>query len=148
MEGLELLDGTAGCLGRFRPREAGRGHAGLGRNLDPGCQSEVSPDANLSANHASCADGGRAGDACLGSNHRAFTHDHVVGDLDEVVQFAALRITVLPKVARSMVVKALMCRCPRSRRCPSEALSHSCRLLVVQPKPSAPMTAPAWRLHR
>ena len=50
----------------------------------------MSADADLSANHASGTNGGGACDARLGRNHGAFTYNHVVGDLDEVVQFAAL----------------------------------------------------------
>ena len=59
-----------------------------------------------SANHATCTDGGGACNACLGCNDSRLSNHHVVGHLNEVVEFAASAKDGASQGGRSMVVNA------------------------------------------
>ena len=72
-------------------------HPRLGSNLASIGNFQVPSNAHLATNHASGSDFGGSSNTSLCCNDSGFPNDHVVGDLDQIVQFAALLDQGAPK---------------------------------------------------
>ena len=86
------LTGRAGVPPTLRARPATSlvGCAGAG-DLRAGADLDVADDARLAAHDDEIAQLGGAGNAALGHDHAMAPDDDVVRDLDQIINFGALR---------------------------------------------------------
>ena len=133
--------------GAFFGGEAFR-DARLGGDDDSIADGDMPDDAGLTGEDDVVADARASGDAGLGDDKAVFSDLDVVRNLDEVIDFRSLPMTVLPKRARSMVVFAPISTSFSTMTIPRWGILVCLPSIFSKPNPSPPMTVPEWRMTR
>lgn len=124
-------------------------HTALSSDLHTATDLEMTGNSNLSAKHIVVANMCRAGKTCLCCRHIILAHRNVVSHLNQVVKFCALPDFCAPEcstVYRSIGTNLYIIF--------YNDIAYLRNFLIAavglgaNPKPSAPITAPAWMTQR